>query len=59
MSTYTYTPLLGITSNCDVSNRLTFYIYDTFSRLSQMLDQDKNVIKKICYDFSGQVENCQ
>ncbi|HWB27598.1 MAG TPA: DUF5977 domain-containing protein [Chitinophagaceae bacterium] len=54
MTTYTYTPLVGMTSQCDVNNRITYYEYDGFSRLVVVRDQDKNVVKKICYNYYGQ-----
>jgi hypothetical protein len=59
MTTYTYEPLVGMTSQCDANNRISYYEYDAFNRLVIIKDQDKNVIKKICYNYAGQVENCQ
>jgi Family of unknown function (DUF5977) len=58
MATYTYVPLIGITNNCDVNNRITYYEYDGFNRLMLVRDQGKNILKQICYNYSGQVENC-
>jgi hypothetical protein len=57
MNTYTYEPLIGITSQCDANNKITYYKYDDFNRLSYILDQDKNIIKKISYNYAGQPEN--
>ncbi len=58
MTTYTYSPLIGMTTQCDVNNKIQFYAYDASNRLALILDQDKNVVKKICYNYAGQVENC-
>ncbi|OYW17999.1 MAG: hypothetical protein B7Z54_06985, partial [Sphingobacteriales bacterium 12-47-4] len=51
MITQTYEPLIGITSQCDALNRITYYEYDAFNRLRLVRDQDKNVIKKIDYQY--------
>lgn len=58
VTTYTYKPLIGVTSESDVSNRVTYYEYDNFNRLTLIRDQDRNVIKRICYNYAGQPENC-
>lgn len=58
MTTYTYDPLIGITSQCDINNRITYYEYDSFGRLHLIRDQDKNIVKKICYNYAGQAESC-
>jgi hypothetical protein len=58
MTTYTYEPLIGISTQCDANNRISYYNYDSFNRLVLIRDQDKNIIKKICYNYSGQLENC-
>lgn len=56
--TFTYKPLVGITSETDQSGKTIFYEYDDFSRLSIVRDQDSNIIKKICYNLAGQTESC-
>lgn len=58
MTTYTYEPLVGLSSQCDANNRLMYYEYDGMSRLSLIRDQDKNILKKYCYNYAGQLENC-
>jgi hypothetical protein len=58
MTTYTYDPLIGISSQCDANNRISYYEYDGLNRLVLIRDQDRNVIKKICYNYAGQPENC-
>jgi YD repeat-containing protein len=59
MTTYTYELLIGLTTQCDANNRIQYYNYDDFGRLSYIRDQDNNVIKKICYNYWGQPENCE
>jgi YD repeat-containing protein len=54
MTTYTYTPLVGMTSQCDADNRVTYYQYDALGRMKVVLDQDHNVIKTVQYHYQGQ-----
>lgn len=58
VNTYTYKPLVGMTSSTDANNRTAFYEYDAFGRLFIIRDQDNNILKKICYNFAGQPESC-
>ncbi|HRN56082.1 MAG TPA: hypothetical protein PLL71_06505, partial [Agriterribacter sp.] len=58
MTTYTYDPLIGMTSRCDANNRITYYEYDGLGRLSLVRDQDKNILRRICYNYAGQPEDC-
>lgn len=54
MTTYTYAPLVGATTQCDVANRITYYFYDGLGRLSYVKDQDGNIIKTYQYHYKGQ-----
>jgi YD repeat-containing protein len=54
MQTYTYTPLVGMTSQCDVANRITYYYYDGLGRLSYIKDQDGNIVKTFGYHYMNQ-----
>ncbi|MFC4262333.1 DUF5977 domain-containing protein [Ferruginibacter yonginensis] len=58
MKTITHFPFVGISSECDINNNIVYYEYDGFSRLYLVRDIDKNIIKKICYNYAGQPENC-
>ncbi|MBS1643456.1 MAG: hypothetical protein JST36_00315, partial [Bacteroidetes bacterium] len=54
MTTYTYEPLVGMTSQCDVNNNITYYEYDGLGRLITIRDMDKNILKKFGYNYAGQ-----
>jgi len=51
MTTYTYNPLIGISSQCDANNKITYYEYDSLGRLQLIKDQDKNIIKTFDYKY--------
>ena len=55
---YSYKPLIGMTSDTDPSGRTTYYEYDSFGRLSKVKDDQGNIVKHICYNYTGQVINC-
>ncbi|WP_199119242.1 hypothetical protein [Pedobacter sp. ASV28] len=56
--TFTYDPLVGMTSQCDMNNQIAYYQYDGAGRLNLIKDADRNVIKRICYNYAGQPEDC-
>jgi hypothetical protein len=58
VSTYTYNILLGLSSETDPNNRSAYYEYDYLGRLSIVRDHNNNILKKLCYNYAGQVENC-
>jgi hypothetical protein len=59
MTTYTYIPLVGISSITDINNRVSTYEYDALSRLWLIRDNEGNILKKYCYNYTGTQENCQ
>jgi hypothetical protein len=54
MTTFTFQSGVGMSSMCDVDNRVTYYLYDGFRRLKVVLDQDRNVIKTYQYHTQGE-----
>lgn len=58
VTTYTYTPLVGITSVTDPKGITSYYTYDTFGRLQYVKDQNLNVLQKYCYNYKGQLADC-
>lgn len=51
MTTSTYDPVLGKTSECDVNNRIVYYEYDSNARLHIIRDEQSNVIKLYEYNY--------
>ncbi|RYE20159.1 MAG: hypothetical protein EOP51_18425 [Sphingobacteriales bacterium] len=58
MTSFTYEPLIGMLSQADINNQYSFYEYDGLGRLVLIRDKDKNILKKICYNYFGQPETC-
>ena len=53
MSTTTYRPGIGKTSECDINNRISYFEYDEFGRISKLLDAYHNIIKTYEYHFKN------
>ncbi|NMB63292.1 MAG: hypothetical protein GYA16_00310 [Spirochaetes bacterium] len=51
MNTYTYDPLIGITSETDPNGRTIYYEYDGFGRLRYIRDNEKNIIQEYKYHY--------
>lgn len=58
MRTMTYRPHFGISSECDLNNKVIYYDYDGFGRLMLVRDENKRIIKKNCYTYKDQTEDC-
>lgn len=58
VTTYTYKPLVGITSETGPDGKTTYYEYDNFNRLTLVRDFQNNILKKICYNINGQITDC-
>ncbi|MGO4291517.1 DUF5977 domain-containing protein [Chitinophaga sp. RAB17] len=58
VTTYTYMPLVGITSETNINGRTIYYEYDGLNRLQLIRDHDNNIVKTFCYNFAGQPEDC-
>jgi YD repeat-containing protein len=51
MTTYTYKPLVGMTSQTDSNGVTTYYIYDSLGRLESIKDNNHKVLKNIKYNY--------
>lgn len=58
VNTYTYDPLVGVSMMADANNKKTYYEYDNFGRLSIVRDNDSLILKTICYNYAGFIEDC-
>lgn len=57
IATYTYDQFVGMTTKTDWNNLSIFYEYDEFGRLHFVRDHDKNLVKKINYNYRGGSNN--
>jgi YD repeat-containing protein len=55
MSTFTYQPLLGITTMCNSRNEFVYYDYDGLGRLKTIKDQDNKILKLYDYQFQTSI----
>ncbi|MBN9385776.1 MAG: hypothetical protein J0H74_33785, partial [Chitinophagaceae bacterium] len=61
MTTYTYQPLVGMTSQCDVASKIIYYEYDGLQRLLRIRDMDGNIVKQYEYQYQAAIScgsNC-
>lgn len=55
IETYTYDPLIGITSKTSSNGLKEAYLYDSSHRMSKVLDKDGKIIKTYDYHYSPQI----
>ncbi len=53
VTTYTYDPLIGVTSITDPSGQTVYYHYDSFNRLEMVTDKDNKVLSKNQYHYKN------
>lgn len=46
ITTYTYDPLIGVSSMTSPNNQTSYYAYDSQNRLIEVRDDDKNIVEK-------------
>lgn len=51
MTTYTYTPGVGVTSVADENSIVTYFIYDALKRLIYVRDKDGGIIQSHVYNY--------
>lgn len=51
ITSYTYRPMTGITSQTDTRGRNEYYEYDLFSRLTAIKDHDGNIVRSYQYNY--------
>lgn len=54
VTTYTYDPLVGVTSITDPTGNTIYYEYDDLNRLERVLDEDGKILSKNTYNFKNQ-----
>ncbi|MFZ6012452.1 MAG: hypothetical protein ACOYXT_19060 [Bacteroidota bacterium] len=52
ITTYTFDPLIGVTSQTDTNNKTTFYEYDSIGRLIAERDENRDIRKKYKYNYA-------
>lgn len=53
VTTFTYDPLIGVTSVTDPSGQVMYYYYDSFNRLQYVKDESGNVLKENQYHYKN------
>lgn len=53
VTTYTYSPVFGMTSMTDPSGKTIYYEYDSFGRLARVRDDNNNIVKKYDYKLNN------
>ncbi|MBY0480202.1 MAG: hypothetical protein K2Q21_02505 [Chitinophagaceae bacterium] len=48
---YTYSPMLGITSQIDPQGRINYFEYEPLGRLKRIKNQDGNIVKQLDYQY--------
>ncbi len=54
MTTFTYNPVLGKTSECSAANMITYYSYDQLGRLRFVRDAEGNITRTFEYQYKQQ-----
>lgn len=55
MTTFTFDPLVGMTSQCDAASKIIYYEYDGLQRLLRIRDMDGNIVKQYEYQYQAAI----
>lgn len=55
VTTYTYSPLVGMTNETDASGKTISYLYDAFGRLKTIKDSQGKILKQYDYQYQAPV----
>ena len=53
MGSYTYVPIIGMTSMTDAKGLVTYYEYDDDNRLLNVKDYNEDMLQEYAYNYSG------
>jgi hypothetical protein len=53
IGTFVYAPHIGLIASTDPKNQSSYFEYDSFNRLLNILDQNKNITKNFAYNYAG------
>jgi uncharacterized protein RhaS with RHS repeats len=53
ITTYTYDPLIGVTSITDLRGKTIYYLYDSFNRLQYVKDNEGNILSENQYNYKN------
>lgn len=58
-TTFMYKPLIGLTRMTTPEALTTYYDYDSFNRLKFVKDAQLNILEAYCYNYKGEVVDCE
>ena len=58
MSNFTYQSLIGMSSKNDEGNHTQYYEFDGLNRLHLVRNKDRNILKMYCYNYAGEIDQC-
>jgi YD repeat-containing protein len=53
ITSYTYDPLIGVTSMTDARGNVMYYEYDNLNRLKHVKDKDGNILSENLYNYKN------